>query len=69
MAKASLWSFILWLRRGFLAIFLEGNFSLSLQSHWLHLTFTGANPGILSFSRLAIRQGFFLRASFICFRV
>jgi hypothetical protein len=30
MAKVSLWFYILWLRRGFLAIFLEGKFSLSL---------------------------------------
>ena len=51
-----------------MAIFLEGIFSLSLHRHWIHLTVTLANPGILSFSCLAVRQGFFLSICFICLK-
>ncbi len=69
IANSSLCLLILKVRRGFLAIFMEGNFNVFLQLLWMDLTLTVLSSGMVFFSCNPVRVGVTFSLLFMLFRV
>jgi hypothetical protein len=68
MSNTNRKSFILWVRRGFVAFFRESIFSFFLQVLWITLMPIHCKKGIFSLSCLSIQVGFLLWAFWMSFR-